>query len=59
MLEIINKKFVINKRFISNNNITNCSEYIMNIENYKIRPSKHFILSWMKKWNFDIDSLRE
>ena len=25
---------------------------------YKIRPSKHFILTWMRKWNYDIYSLR-
>ncbi|HLD04694.1 MAG TPA: hypothetical protein VJG90_03155 [Candidatus Nanoarchaeia archaeon] len=25
---------------------------------YKIRPSRHFILSWMRKWDYDIDSLR-
>lgn len=30
----------------------------MNIEEYKIRPSKHFILSWMRKWNYDIYSIR-
>ncbi len=30
----------------------------MKIIGYKIRPSKHFILSWMRKWNYDIYSLR-
>lgn len=31
----------------------------MDISNYKIRPSKHFILTWMRKWDYDIQSLRE
>ncbi|MBI2545776.1 hypothetical protein HYV81_01205 [Candidatus Woesearchaeota archaeon] len=30
----------------------------MNTIGYRIRPSKHFILTWMRKWNYDIDSLR-
>ena len=30
----------------------------MQYSNYKIRPSKHFILTWMRKWDYDIDSLR-
>ena len=30
----------------------------MDITGYKIRPSKHFVLSWMKKWNYDIESLK-
>ena len=30
----------------------------MDINNYKIKPSKHFILSWMRKWDYDIHSLR-
>ena len=31
----------------------------MDTTGYKIRPSKHFTLSWMRKWDCDIDSLRE
>ncbi|MEK6974362.1 MAG: hypothetical protein AABW41_03965 [Nanoarchaeota archaeon] len=31
----------------------------MDTNGYKIRPSKHFILGWMRKWDCDIDSLRE
>ena len=31
----------------------------MDTTGYKIRPSKHFTLSWMRKWDYDIDSLRE
>ena len=31
----------------------------MDITNYKIRPSKHFILTWMRKWDYDIDSLKK
>ena len=30
----------------------------MDTEDYKIRPSKHFILTWMRKWDYDADSLR-
>ena len=30
----------------------------MNLEDYKIRPSKHFVLTWMRKWNYDIYSLK-
>ena len=29
----------------------------MDVSNYKIRPSKHFISTWMRKWNYDIHSL--
>lgn len=31
----------------------------MDTNNYKIRPSKHFILSWMRKWNYEIEDLRK
>lgn len=31
----------------------------MDTSGYKIRPGKHFILTWMRKWNHDVDSLRE
>ena len=30
----------------------------MNINEYKIRPSKHFALTWMRKWDYDIYSVR-
>ncbi len=30
----------------------------MDISSYKIRPSKHFTLSWMRKWDYNIDSLK-
>ncbi len=30
----------------------------MDVSNYKIRPSKHFVLTWMRKWDYDITSLR-
>ena len=30
----------------------------MDLIDYKIRPSKHFILGWMRKWDYDIYSLR-
>ena len=30
----------------------------MDITGYKIRPSKHFILTWMRKWDYNIDSLK-
>lgn len=29
----------------------------MNIEGYKIRPSKHFISTWMRRWDYDIRAL--
>jgi len=29
----------------------------MDTSNYKIRPSKHFISTWMRKWDYDIFSL--
>ena len=31
----------------------------MNTSDYKIRPSKHFILTWMRKWDYDIYLLRD
>jgi hypothetical protein len=30
----------------------------MDIGEYKIRPSKHFVLTWMRKWDYDIYSLK-
>ncbi len=30
----------------------------MDLSSYTIRPSKHFVLSWMRKWDYDIFSLR-
>jgi len=30
----------------------------MDTTGYKIRPSKHFIVTWMRKWDYDIYSLR-
>lgn len=30
----------------------------MQTKGYEIRPSKHFILGWMRRWNYDIPSLR-
>ena len=30
----------------------------MDTSEYKIRPSTHFILTWMRKWNYDIYALR-
>lgn len=30
----------------------------MDISNYKIMASKHFTLTWMRKWDFDNDALR-
>ena len=31
----------------------------MNTSDYRIRPSKHFILTWMRKWDYDIFALRD
>ena len=30
----------------------------MNISDYKIRHSKHFILTWMRKWDYEIYTLK-
>lgn len=30
----------------------------MDVNGYNIRPSKHFITTWMKKWDYDIYALR-
>ncbi|MBI2140323.1 hypothetical protein HYU14_05340 [Candidatus Woesearchaeota archaeon] len=30
----------------------------MDIEGYRIRPSKHFVLGWMRKWDYTTDDLR-
>ncbi len=30
----------------------------MNINGYQIRPSKHFILTWMRKWDYDTIALQ-
>jgi len=30
----------------------------MDVSGYKVRPSRHFILTWMRQWNYDVDSLR-
>jgi len=31
----------------------------MNIDEISIRPSKHFILGWMRKWDLDIYKLKD
>ena len=31
----------------------------MDLQGYTIRPSKHFILGWMRRWDYDIHSLRQ
>ena len=30
----------------------------MNVRDFKIRPSKHFILTWMRKWDYDVNQLK-
>ncbi|MBU2633977.1 MAG: hypothetical protein KJ674_01910 [Nanoarchaeota archaeon] len=30
----------------------------MEIKEYQIRPSKYFVLTWMRKWDYDIYSLK-
>ena len=30
----------------------------MDTTGYTIRPTKHFIFGWMKKWDYDIELLR-
>ena len=31
----------------------------MDLHNYKIRPTKHFILDYMRTWDYDVDSLKK
>ena len=31
----------------------------MDLAGYEIRPSKHFVLTWMRKWDLDIYSLKK
>jgi len=31
----------------------------MDLKEYKVRPSKHFILTWMRKWDYDNHTLRQ
>ena len=31
----------------------------MDLKEYKIRSSKHFILTWMRKWDYDNHALRQ
>ncbi len=31
----------------------------MDFSGYKVRPSKHFILTWMRKWEYDAYTLRK
>ena len=28
------------------------------LQNWNIRPSKHFVMGWMKKWDWTTDSIR-
>lgn len=30
----------------------------MRVDDYKIRPSKHFVLGWMRKWDYDIPMIK-
>lgn len=30
----------------------------MDIDDYAVRPSKHFALGWMRKWGYDIQSIK-
>ncbi len=30
----------------------------MDTSGYSVRPSKHFIMSWLRKWDWDTDALR-
>lgn len=31
----------------------------MEISSYKIRPSKHFVFGWMRKWDYDVTALKQ
>lgn len=35
----------------------NCSEKIMDVSGYQIRPTKHFMAGWMRRWRYTIDDL--
>lgn len=56
-------KAVKTEKYINNKNITKYSEKVMKDDidfgSVKIRPSKHFILGWMRKWDWDIHSIRD
>lgn len=30
----------------------------MDVNGYNIRPSKHFVLTWMRKWDYDTRTLK-
>ncbi len=30
----------------------------MDLKEYKIRPTKHFILDYMRRWDYNVDSLK-
>jgi len=32
---------------------------MIDFDNYKIRPSKHFLKGWMRKWSLDIDEIKD
>jgi hypothetical protein len=32
---------------------------MINFDGYKIRPSKHFLKTWMRKWSLEIDLIKE
>ena len=60
MLRRVSDKENKNERYINNKNLTKCGDKVMEIDftNVRIRPSKHFILTWMRKWNWDIYDIR-
>jgi len=31
----------------------------MDLQGYTIRPSKHFILTWIRKWDYDLETLQK
>ena len=31
---------------------------MINLTGYKIRPSKHVIKTWMRKWNYTLDEMK-
>lgn len=46
------------KKFKYNKINTKCSENVMDTHGYRIRPSKHFVIGWMRKWDYDINGIR-
>src|SRR3989338_3494788 len=45
------------ERFIYNKDYTKSSEKVINFKAYQVRVSKHFALSWMREWDYDLEEV--